>query len=145
MLGRRLLDLKRPSEIWRSGFNQRRPNLNRPIQIRPFSTLSLTRAPAAGPGLSALPRVAGAPSPLASARRVPATACSIARSNLGRLPRIVRSRVPDTPSHGSLRKRPSVCLESTRRPWFSRAGPLKSCRLNPRLLNNHRISLNFIF
>jgi hypothetical protein len=55
MSGYRLLDLGRPSEIWQSRFNQSRPNLSPPIQIRPFSSLSLTRSPAARPSLSALP------------------------------------------------------------------------------------------
>ena len=66
--GYRLLDLERPSEIWQSRFNQSRPNLIPPIQIRSFSSLSLTRARAAGPGLSALPWFADTTSPLVGAR-----------------------------------------------------------------------------
>jgi hypothetical protein len=101
MTDHRLLDLRRPSEIWRSGFNQNRFNLNRPMQIQLLNPAPLTRAPAVGPGLSALPRVADTPSPYVSARRAPAPSCSTARSNLGCPLVIVRSRVPDTPSRGS--------------------------------------------
>jgi hypothetical protein len=72
----RLLDLGRPSEIWRSRFNQSRPNLIPPIQIRPFSSLSLTRTPAAGPSLSAPPWFADTLSPPVSARCAPASAGS---------------------------------------------------------------------
>jgi hypothetical protein len=104
MTGRWPLDLRRPSKIWRSGFNQSRSNLNRLIQIQSFPTLSLTRAPAAGPGLSALPWFADTPSPLVRARRTPAPARSTARSNLGRPLGIVRSRVPDTHSCGNFVK-----------------------------------------
>jgi hypothetical protein len=99
MSGHQLLDHGRPSEIWRFIFNRSRSKLGPPIQIRPFLTLSLTRVPAAGSGLSALPWVADTPSPPVSALRAPVR--SAARSNLGRLLRIVRSRVPDTPSRGS--------------------------------------------
>jgi hypothetical protein len=100
-IGYRLLDLERPTEIWGSRFNQSRPNLSPLIQIRPFVTLSLTRATATGSSLSALPWVADTPSPPVSARRAPAPARSAVRSNLGRPLRIMRSRVPDTPSRGS--------------------------------------------
>jgi hypothetical protein len=71
--GYRLLDLGHPSEIWRSRFNQSRPNLSPPIQIRPFSSLSLTRTPAAGPDLSAPPWFADTASPPVSARCAPAS------------------------------------------------------------------------
>jgi hypothetical protein len=42
--GYRLLDLRRPSEIWRSKFNQSRPNISPPIQIWSFP-LSPSLAP----------------------------------------------------------------------------------------------------
>jgi hypothetical protein len=76
MSGPRLLDLGRPSEIWRFRFNQSRSDLSPSIQIRPFPTLPLTRAPAAGSGLPAPPWFANARSPPVSARRAPAPARS---------------------------------------------------------------------
>jgi hypothetical protein len=106
------------------------------MQIQQLSPAPLTRDPATRPGLSALPWVVDAPSPPVS---------STARSNLGRLPGIVRHRVPDTPSRGNFVKE-TLGLFGINPPSlvFPRR-PLKSCRLNPRLLNNHRIRLNFIF
>jgi hypothetical protein len=145
MPGHRLLDLGRSSEIWRFEFNQRRPNLNRPMQILQVSPAPLTRAPTAGPNLSALSWIADAPSPPISAHCVPATARSTARSNLGRLLGIVRSKVPDTPSRGNFVKE-THSLFGINPPFLVFARRLlKSCRLNPRLLNNHRIRINFIF
>jgi hypothetical protein len=44
MISRRPLDLERPSEIWRSGFNQNRSNHNRPMQNQPLRPTPLTHA-----------------------------------------------------------------------------------------------------
>jgi hypothetical protein len=112
---------------WISGVRPRSGGLDLigadPIQIWLFPTLSLTHAPAAGPGLSAPPWFADAPSPPISTRRAPAPACSPAdlisavdfRSNGWADPIPLRVEV--------LRKKPLGFRESTRRPWFSRVGP----------------------
>jgi hypothetical protein len=68
MSDHQLLDLERPFEIWWFRFNQSRSDHSPPIQIPPFPTLSLTRAPAARPGLSALLWFAETTSPPVSAR-----------------------------------------------------------------------------
>jgi hypothetical protein len=76
MSGPRMLDLGRPSEIWRFRFNQSRSDLSPPIQIQSFPTLPLSLAPPAGSGLSAPPWFADARGPPVSARRAPAPARS---------------------------------------------------------------------
>jgi hypothetical protein len=80
VFGYRLLDLGRPSEIWQSRFNQSRPNLSPPIQIRPFPSPPHPR-PVAGPSLSAPRWFADTPSPPVSARCTPASARASAGSN----------------------------------------------------------------
>jgi hypothetical protein len=79
--GHQPLDLGRPSEIGRFRLNQSRPNLSPPIQIQLFSSLPLTRAPVAGPGLSAPPWFADTPSLLISLARAPVSARAPAGSN----------------------------------------------------------------
>jgi hypothetical protein len=67
--GHQPLDLGHMSEIGRFRLNQSRSKLSPLIQIRLFSSLPLTRAPAAGPDRSAPLRFAGTPSPHVSHAR----------------------------------------------------------------------------
>jgi hypothetical protein len=114
------LDPRRQSEIGWLGSNQTKSNPNRPPEIRPL-VFPLTRAPAAGLGLSAsLSLGANCPSPLVNPRPRPHAR---PRGLFSAVDLRSNGRELDTPSHGKIVKETPGFWKSTRRPWFSRAGP----------------------
>jgi hypothetical protein len=86
------------------------------MRIQPLRFTPLTRAPATGPGLSALPQVADTPSPPASARCAPVSLRSL-RDLIWVVDRRSDGQFSPAPLHVvKLLKNPSVFQELTRRP-----------------------------